>query len=118
MTYCKHCGLEITAPDPRSTYWVHAEGSYRGKGRCGSESNLPYGYNADPVDAPCNDICLGSSPAVERLDSSNPRERLAAATEIIDEARAGAVYRCAATDCYRWALRDYHLCIVHASEDA
>lgn len=54
---CKHCGLKITeGPSP-----VHAEGSYRGKSRCGHESGLPYGYNADAEGDPCTPICAGSS---------------------------------------------------------
>jgi len=53
---CKHCGCQIT--DGR--YPVHVEGSHTGKGRCGSESNLPYGYTAAPEGTPCEMPCLGA----------------------------------------------------------
>ena len=39
---------------------MHVEGSYEGKGRCGRESGLPYGYNANAVGDPCTPICLGA----------------------------------------------------------
>jgi hypothetical protein len=54
---CKHCGQPIGD----GQYPVHRAGHYRGKQRCDpDDSGLPYGYNADPVGAPCNAICLGS----------------------------------------------------------
>ena len=57
---CKHCGLKITEGDNPA----HAEGSYIGRARCGSESGLPYGYNANALGDPCTIICLGAHPTL------------------------------------------------------
>jgi hypothetical protein len=58
---CKHCGLAITEGDNPA----HCEGSYRGKASCGSESGLPYGYNANAEGDPCTPICAGYNQTIE-----------------------------------------------------
>lgn len=51
---CKHCGRLIEGGH-------HIEGQQRLLMRCWpADSNLPYGYNAEPVGEPCTEICLGS----------------------------------------------------------
>jgi hypothetical protein len=58
-TRCKHCGMRISS----DTYPVHREGGSRGKQRCDpKDSGLRYGFNADPIGAECNAICVGSVP--------------------------------------------------------
>ena len=54
---CKHCNRQI---ERVQTSYLHVEGLNRGKQRCDpNDSQLVYGYNADPVGAECSDICLG-----------------------------------------------------------
>lgn len=53
---CIHCGMPISA----ACDGVHLEGSQAGLQRCGSESGLPYGYNAH-AEAPCEAPCLGAT---------------------------------------------------------
>ena len=51
---CKHCGRLIEGGH-------HIEGQQRLLMRCWpADSNLPYGYNAEPEGEPCTEICLGS----------------------------------------------------------
>lgn len=51
--FCKHCYRQI---DGR----VHAEGMAKGRMRCDPEdSQLVYGYNAEPTDADCGTTCMG-----------------------------------------------------------
>ncbi len=54
---CKHCNRQI---EYKGCGYIHCEGVNRGKARCDpQDSQLVYGYNADPVGAECSDICLG-----------------------------------------------------------
>lgn len=54
---CKHCFRAVKGVDGS---YIHDEGLYRGKARCDpQDSQLVYGYNADPVGAECSPICLG-----------------------------------------------------------
>lgn len=53
---CKHCGQRIVG-------LTHATGRNRGLMRCNpKDSGVEYGYNAEPVGAPCAPPCLGSKP--------------------------------------------------------
>lgn len=57
---CKHCGRAIGALVETAGY-VHLDGGQRGLHRCNpNDTGLPYGYDADPVDAPCTLGCLGA----------------------------------------------------------
>lgn len=54
---CKHCGRRITDTVPAS----HVDGNYSGKQRCDpADSGRMYGFNAEPVGAPCVRPCLGA----------------------------------------------------------
>lgn len=54
---CKHCNRQI---EYKNGGFLHAEGLNRNKQRCDPhDSQLVYGYNADPVGAECSEICLG-----------------------------------------------------------
>lgn len=58
MHICKHCFRAVKGVDGS---YIHDEGLYRGKARCDpQDSQLVYGYNADPVGAECSPICLGA----------------------------------------------------------
>ena len=56
---CVHCRLRIELGDSVPGWGLHAEGSHRGKSRCGSESGQRYGLNAHTADVPCEAPCAG-----------------------------------------------------------
>lgn len=58
IVICKHCHRAIEFVN---SGYVHIEGDNRGKSRCDpQDSQLIYGYNADPVGVECTGICLGA----------------------------------------------------------
>lgn len=60
LAACVHCGLPLSLGGEVPGWGLHAEGSHRGKSRCGEESGQPYGLNGHTAYVSCDAPCAGT----------------------------------------------------------